>query len=81
MQESILNHLLEELRAQGARLDELNSTMVRNTASLEEHVKRTNMLEQEIKPIQDHVRFISNLAKGASIGGAILLFGKQMGFF
>jgi hypothetical protein len=51
------------------RLDSIDLTLARNTASLEEHVRRTNTLEQiiletkkEIAPIQDHVKFMRTLA-------------------
>jgi hypothetical protein len=51
------------------RLDSIDLTLARNTASLEEHVRRTNALEalvvetkKDIKPIQDHVVFMKTLA-------------------
>lgn len=45
------------------RQDEMDRTLVRNTVSLEEHVKRTNLLEAKIEPIEAHVIFMQNGAK------------------
>lgn len=40
------------------RQDEMDKTLVRNTVSLEEHMRRTNILEQQIVPIKAHVDFM-----------------------
>lgn len=37
------------------KVDKYNETNVRNTATLEEHVKRTNLLEARFEHIEDHV--------------------------
>ena len=34
------------------RLDNIDLTLARQNVSLEDHIKRTNMLEEEIKPIK-----------------------------
>lgn len=33
------------------RLDAQNETLIRNTVSLETHIKRTDLLEKQIKPL------------------------------
>ena len=64
-----------------AKLDANNETLIRNTVTLEDHVKRTNLLEQELKPIKSHVTFVNWTAKGliALIGAVSGL--KHLGFF
>jgi hypothetical protein len=47
--------------------DEMNETLVRNTVSLEVHVKRTDMLEAEIKPMKS---FMTVVNAGLKIIGA-----------
>lgn len=37
--------------------------MERYNALLEEHIKRTNLLESRVIPIEDHVKFLNTLAK------------------
>lgn len=44
-------------------LGEIKVTLAVNTASLQEHIKRTNILEDEIKPIKAHVAVVSPLLK------------------
>lgn len=48
----------------------IDKSLLRNTITLEEHVKRTNLLEQqvssfqgEIKPIQEHVQNVQGVGK------------------
>lgn len=61
-----------------AKLDELNKyvaeiniTMALNTQSLEIHIKRTNLLEEKLKPVEDHVKSVqawARLTKAAATG-------------
>ena len=37
------------------KVDNIDVTMARNTTLLEEHIRRTNILEDELKPIKEHV--------------------------
>lgn len=57
------------------RLDSVDKTLIRNTVSLEQHIKRTDMLEayvkekdvsigQELAPIKNHVNMMTNAIKG-----------------
>jgi hypothetical protein len=63
------------------RLDSIDITMTRNTLSLEEHVKRTNMLEERMKPVEKHVEVMNALAK-LSVGmlGVVATL-KALGIF
>ena len=85
MSGDVLKMLLERL---DQRLDNVDITLARLTVSVEEHVKRTNLLEKqiektndEIKPIQAHVAFMGAVAKMGSILGAIVLGAKSLGLF
>lgn len=75
------DRLLNILEKIEARLDTLDTTMVKNTMSLEEHIKRTNLLEDEFKPIKKDHAFVMAALKviSSAIGGAILA--KNLGLF
>jgi hypothetical protein len=63
------------------RLDKTNEILARNTATLEEHVRRTNLLEQKVAPIEAHVHMMNVLAKVASVAMAAALAAKSLGLF
>lgn len=46
-------------------------TLARLTVSVEEHVKRSNMLEDALKPIQTHVSMVQGAVKLISILGVL----------
>lgn len=73
--------LLAVLEKIEARLDTLDVTMIKNTMSLEEHIKRTNLLEEDFKPVKKHVELVNTTAKivSAVVGAAVV--GKQLGLF
>ena len=37
------------------KLANIDKTLAVNTASLQEHIKRTNLLEEALKPVEQHV--------------------------
>lgn len=39
----------------------INETLIRNTISLEEHIRRTALLEQKIEPLESHVALMKNI--------------------
>jgi hypothetical protein len=41
----------------------MDKTLVINTKSLEEHIKRTNLIESELKPVTKHVEQMRGAAK------------------
>ena len=51
---------------------------------LEEHIRRTNIIEDELEPIKNHVNFVHTLGKlviaavtvAASISSILAMFGK-----
>lgn len=65
------------------RMGKMDTTMVRQQVILDEHVKRSNAIEETIKPLQKHVnmmdgafKFISLMAVIATIVEAIHLIFK-----
>ena len=76
-----LDRLDERLDSVDQRLASIDSTLVKNTVLLDEHIRRTNLLESELRPIKKHVEFINHIAKINSIVGTILLALKQLELF
>lgn len=42
---------------------EINMTMAKNTASLDEHIRRTNILEEKLEPVEKHVLMVNSITK------------------
>ena len=54
------------------RLSNIDVSLVRQTVSLEEHVRRTNLLENEIRPIKRHVLMVEASLKVVGLLSIIL---------
>lgn len=54
-----LERIFNKIDKMDERLNNIDTSLVRQTVSLEEHVKRTNLLEDEIKPIKKHIYFVN----------------------
>lgn len=62
----------------------INKTLEFQAKQLEEHIKRTTLLEERVKPIEDHVKFIQGILKlvlylasiSGLVGAALRLLGK-----
>ena len=54
------NSRLQELSDEQKKMNEILAV---NTARLEEHMRRTNILEDKLVPVEDHVKFINMLVK------------------
>ena len=61
------------------RQDEQALTLARLTVSVEEHVKRTNLLESELKPIKKHIDFVGMAVKAGSALIGVLVGLKSLG--
>lgn len=62
-----------------AKLDKMEDTMVKQevnlgklSVSVEEHVKRSNMLEDAIRPIQKHVSMVEGAIKLITLLGVLV---------
>ncbi len=82
-----MKSLEEKIDKLDEKIDKISETLVRNTVSLEQHEYRTTLAEQrlghvenDLKPIKDHVTFVKNAMKLLALVGSILLFCKQMGW-
>lgn len=80
-----MDRVLDKLDKIDDRLGIMDVTLVRNTASLEEHIRRTNLLEQAQKELKDSVKPLIKvhtvvygickiIAGAAVLGGLIKLF-------
>lgn len=76
--EDKLDSLDSKLESIDERLSDINNVMIRNTASLEEHMRRSllneeavDLLRTEIKPLSQHVATINNIAKMISVLAAL----------
>ena len=45
------------------RLDDVDKTLIRQHASLEEHIRRTDLLEKKLEPVEDHVKQVQGGVK------------------
>jgi hypothetical protein len=55
--------LQEKLEKIDSRTDQQAVTLARLTATVEEHVRRTNLLEQKLEPIDKHVTMVQGVGK------------------
>lgn len=67
-------------------ISEIKTTLAINTASLETHIKRTEIAEEniskiqeDIKPIKSHVAFVKGAMWALGVTGGILFALQQMG--
>lgn len=73
--------LEEKLDKMDDRLDSIDKTLAVNTVLLDEHIKRTNILEKEFKPVKNHVVFVNNLAKAVAALGSAAVVLHELGIF
>lgn len=73
--------LAEELGKISDKQDKMQDVLVRNTAILDEHIRRTNLLEAEVKPIKKHVDIVQGSSKVAIAMFGLLATLKSLGIF
>lgn len=49
-----------------SRLDDIHETQIKQAASLDEHIRRTALLERQMEPVRKHVHMVQGV--GAFIG-------------
>lgn len=66
-----------------SRLDNVDVTLVKQEAQLAEHIRRTNLLEASLQPVEDHVKYMNGALKlitvTSTVGGFMLLVLKLFG--
>ena len=60
------------------RLGSIDRTLAANTVSLVEHVRRTNILESKLEPIETHVAMIQGIVKFIAILAAVAAIAKAV---
>jgi hypothetical protein len=61
--ENKLNKIEEKIDIITSRLSSIDSTLVKQSVILDEHVKRTTQLENRVRPVENHVAMISGVTK------------------
>ena len=44
-------------------ISEINVTLAKQAVSLEEHIRRTNLLERKLEPVEKHVAMVNGIVK------------------
>jgi transposase-like protein len=57
------NRVEDKLDIISAKISSIDLTLAAQHISLEQHIKRTNLLEEEIKPVKKHVDMMNGAAK------------------
>lgn len=72
MSDQRLSRIEDKLDKVVESISRIDVTLAAQHVSLEEHIRRTNILEDEVKPIKDHVNVMKALVKVVGILSAIL---------
>lgn len=88
MSKDIIDVVIQKLAHMDQKLDRMEEkqseqavVLAKNTLTLEEHVKRTNILEAEVKPIKSHVQMVNWAAKIGLILVGLAETLHQLGLF
>ena len=69
-----LERVLDKLDSIDARLDTMSNVQVRQASSLDEHMRRTEILEKEMMPIKAHINLTAAVAKIITVMAALVGF-------
>lgn len=69
--EDRLMRIEEKVDQVSEKIGEINSTLSAQHVSLKEHIRRTNILEKKIEPIEKHVNMVSGIVKLIMIASAV----------
>lgn len=69
--EDRLMRIEEKVDQVSEKIGEINSTLSAQHVSLKEHIRRTNILEKKIEPIEKHVNMVSGIVKLIMIVSAL----------
>jgi archaellum component FlaC len=79
--DDLLNRLENKIDKLDERLDSIDRTLIAQKSSLDHHIYRTELAEENIellrkdmKPVQNHVQFVKNVMKFLVGVGAIITF-------
>jgi hypothetical protein len=67
MDDKKLDRIETKIDKLDSRLDSVDVTLAKQHESLKDHIRRTELLEQEIKPVAKHVAIMNFLGKVAFV--------------
>ena len=74
MKRADLDNILDKLAT-------IDRTLVLNTTHLAEHMRRTEILEQELKPVKQHVQVVNTIVKVSIIALGLLVSLKKLNIY
>lgn len=76
--------VLEKLDKMDDRLNSVDKTLAEQHVSLKDHIRRTEILEEQVKPIEDNMTMAKGVLKfigfGATAIGAAVAIAKGLGW-
>lgn len=78
MEQGKLDRILDKIDAIDESIDEINITLAKQEVQLAEHIRRTKILEDQVKPIQEHVSRVNSLL--LLFAGILAIIGGVKGF-
>lgn len=66
------NRIEEKLDKVVDSISDINVTLAKQSVILDEHVKRTNLLEAKVEPIQRHVTMVNGVVKFIGLIGIFI---------
>jgi len=72
-EKELLHEMSKALERLDKSVDGINITIAKQEVHLAEHIRRTSLLEEEMKPIRDHVNRVNALI--LLLGGILALLG------
>lgn len=70
--DELVKFLKEQFQRHDSRLDSVDRTLAVNTELLRIHIKRTDLLEDEVKFVKKHVIFVQMLGKLLAYGVGLI---------
>ena len=58
-----LDRIFNKIDKIDERLSNIDTTLAKQSTSLDEHIRRTNILEEEIRPIKKHIYLVEAVFK------------------
>lgn len=72
------NRLEEKIDKISDKISSIDVTLAKNTVSLEEHIKRTNILEQKLGPVEKHVNMVDGALKLIAVAAMVATIAESI---
>lgn len=69
-----LKRVLDKLDIIDSRLNDIDKTLAAQHVTLEEHTRRSTMLEEEFKPLKKHTTMVDGAVKFVALAGIVAAF-------